>query len=432
MKRGLRRTAAVIAGALLVGSAVPASAATDLAAGNWWFEQTGVREAHATATGEGVTIALLDTAVNTEAPPLVGANIRPGGVDTCLDGTPVPAISDDPGGRHGTSVSTVLVGNGQPVAGNPGITGVAPDVELRLYSLGVDEADSGDSMSVNPCSHDDASGYLRSIVQDVVASGADMLVVTSAQTFAGEGATALLQAIDAGVIVVASNPNKSAESSPPNPTAPRIPQFNGVVSVENFGPAGERDDPVVGPWLSIVAPGDRFLTYQPGGDLSWSKPEIFGASNSFAAPFVAGVLALVMEAYPEATPNQVLQSLVHTASHAQPEPAHTDEEGWGLIDVPRLMATDPSQFPDENPLIREDGIPTPAMYEEGVFSDEFGPYPLEPATPGDGASDDPEGAPTPAPMEDAVPILLIVLLVLAAIIVIGVVVLVIVLATRRR
>lgn len=115
----------------------------------------------------------------------------------------------------------------------------------------------------------------------------------------------------------------------------------------------------------------------------------------------------------------------------------TKKVTWGRIDVPRLMATDPSQFPDENPLIREDGVPTPAMYEEGVFSDEFGPYPLEPAAPDDGASDDgasdePDAAPVPAPSGDGAPVFLVVLLVLAAIVVIGVVVLIIVLATRRR
>lgn len=426
MKRGLRRTAAAIAGALLVGSAVPASAVTDLAAGNWWYEDTGVREAQATATGDGVTIAVVDSSVNTEAPTLVGANIGPGGVDSCPDGTPVQVISDDPGSRHGTDVSTVIVGNGQPVGGNPGILGVAPDAEVLVYSLGTDEGESGESWLSTPCP-DDSTGYMVSIVQDAVASGADILILTGALN--GESATALLQAIKAGVIVIAGNPNDSVMAGPPNPLSPQAYQFNGALSVENFGPDGERDDPVVGSWVSIVAPGGKFLTYQPGEDGSWSEPTIGGASNSFAMPFVAGALAMVMEAYPEATPNQVLQSLVHTASHAQPDPVHTDEEGWGLIDVPRLMATDPAQFPDENPLIREDGTPTPAMYEEGVFSDEFGPYPLEPATPGDEpAGEDPAGAPATA----GAPVLLIVLLGIVALVVIAVVALIIVLANRRR
>ncbi|ALX65697.1 peptidase S8 and S53 subtilisin kexin sedolisin [Microbacterium sp. XT11] len=417
---------AVIAGALLVGSAVPASAATDLAAGNWWYDNTGVREAQATVTGDGVTIAVVDSSVNVEAPALVGANIRQGGVDACPDGTPVQVISDDPGSRHGTDVSTVIVGNGQPVGGNPGIQGVAPGAEVLVYSLGTDETDSGESWLTTPCP-DDSTGYMVSIVQDAVASGADILILTGALN--GESATALLQAIKAGVIVIAGNPNDSVMSGPPNPLSPQAYQFNGVVSVENFGPEGERDDPVVGPWVSIVAPGGSFLTYQPGEDLSWSEPMIGGASNSLAMPFVAGALALVMEAYPEATPNQVLQSLVHTASHAQPDPVHTDEEGWGRIDVPRLMATDPTQFPDENPLIRDDGIPAPAMYEEGVFSDEFGPYPLEPVTPGDeSAADGQTGA---GPLA-GLPVLPIALAALGVLVVIGVVVLIVVLATRRR
>ncbi len=418
------RTAAVVAaGALLLGAAAPAAAAADYQSGLWWYTEAGVAAAHAEVTGEGVTIALMDTPVNADAPALQGADVVGAGSTECASGEPVPVLSDGAGAQHGTDVATMLAGNGQPVNGNPGITGVAPGVDVLVYT-----AVHGQGDDVPTCVSDDE--YRVGNIRDAVARGADIILFTSAQVAVGQFATALIQAVNAGVIVVASNRNAGSETNELGDNSTTA-SFNGVVSVESFGPGGVRDDPVVGPWLTVVSPGDGSLTYQRGNEGTWDEPLLMNGT-SLATPFTAGALALAMQKWPEATSNQILQSLVHTASHANPDPVHTDEEGYGFIDLPRLLATDPTQFPNENPLIRAEGEPTLEEYEAGVYSGEFTEYPIDPpiggTAEGDGAGDD-AGA---GPAGESFPVGLVLGLIGGGVVLIGVIVVVVVLAARRK
>ncbi|MGV9768908.1 S8 family serine peptidase [Microbacterium sp. NPDC003461] len=218
------------------------------------------------------------------------------------------------------------------------------------------------------------------------------------------------------------------------PPGMEVSTFNGVVGVETHGPGGSRDEPVVSPSVAIVAPGDTVLTYRRGDAGAWDEPQLL-AGTSFASPFTGGALALAMEKWPEATSNQILQSMIHTASHANPDPVHTDEEGYGFIDVPRLLETDPTQFTDENPFIAAEGVPTPAQFEAGVFSSEFGEYPIDPPigeapaagpVPGEGSDDGAGSAGEPFPMG------LVLGLLGGGVVLVGVIVLVVVLAARRK
>jgi hypothetical protein len=405
---------------LLVGAAAPAGAASDDESGLWWYTDAGVADAHAEATGEGVRIALMDSPVNADAPALAGANIRAGGVTECLTGEPVPVLDDGPGSQHGTDVATMLVGNGQPVNGNPGVTGVAPGAELLVYTA------LNSAEGVPTCVSD--AEYTVSLIRDAVEQGADIIVTSSGLAIADVTATALIQAINAGVIVTAAHDNYGYVMPP----GTEISTFNGLIGVEAYGPGGSRDEPVVSPSVAIVAPGETVLTYRRGDAGAWDEPQLL-AGTSFASPFTGGALALAMEKWPEATSNQILQSMIHTASHANPDPVHTDEEGYGFIDVPRLLATDPTQFPDENPLIAAEGDPTPAQFEAGVYSGEFGDYPIDPPI-GDGPAaeaDSDEGAGGGSEGEPF-PMGLVLGLLGGGVVLVGVIVLVVVLAARRK
>jgi len=425
VKRGVRRMTAAAAGlVLLLGAAAPAGAASDYESGLWWYTDAGVAAAHAEVTGEGVTIALMDTPVNADAPALRGANIVGAGATECASGEEVPILDDGATAQHGTDVATMLAGNGQPVGGNPGIPGVAAGAEVLVYTAVYGQGDD-----VPLCATDEE--YSVQNVRDAVERGADIILFTSGQGVDGQFATALIQAVKAGVIVVASNRNAGADTNELGDGSTTA-SFNGAVSVESFGPGGVRDDPVIAPWLTIVSPGDGSLTYQRGDAGTWDRPMLM-SGTSLAAPFTAGSLALAMQKWPEATSNQILQSLIHTASHANPDPVHTDEEGYGFIDLPRLLATDPTQFPDENPLITAEGVPTPAQYEAGVYSGEFNEYPIDPPigdAPAAGADSD-EGAGGGSEGEPF-PMGLVLGLLGGGVVLVGVIVLVVVLAARRK
>ena len=61
------------------------------------------------------------------------------------------------------------------------------------------------------------------------------------------------------------------------------------------------------------------------------------------------MLALARQKWPGATSNQILQSLVR--SGLNPNHEWNQYTGYGAIDGGGLVIDDPSQYPDENPLL---------------------------------------------------------------------------------
>jgi subtilisin family serine protease len=104
-----------------------------------------------------------------------------------------------------------------------------------------------------------------------------------------------------------------------------------------------------GPTISIFAPGANILSTTPlGGYITMS-------GTSMATPFVTGAVALYRLEHPEATPAQIKNALI----------ASGDPGSWStqpLLDLPRLLATDPSVVPDVAPVrdplaFGPDGLP---------------------------------------------------------------------------
>ena len=117
-----------------------------------------------------------------------------------------------------------------------------------------------------------------------------------------------------------------------------------------------------GKGLAVLAPGNKTVMHLfPSGKLvnAWG--------TSYATPIVAGFVAVAMQRWPEASGNQVVQSLVKTAK--------TGSSGYPLISPNGLDKTDPAQFPDENPLLdkfpgTEPSAQTVADYRDGVLGTE--------------------------------------------------------------
>lgn len=103
-----------------------------------------------------------------------------------------------------------------------------------------------------------------------------------------------------------------------------------------------------------------------------------GSSN--AAAYAAGVIALAMEAFPNATTNQVLQAMTRTTDGSLHDPNKTPRRGYGQVDVGALLASDPSSFPDENPFVSELQGAIPSADE---FVPEPAPVPNGPTAPAD-------------------------------------------------
>ncbi len=88
--------------------------------------------------------------------------------------------------------------------------------------------------------------------------------------------------------------------------------------------------------------------------------------TSVSAALVAGMLALARQKWPDATANQILQFLVHTGLN--PNHEWNQYTGYGAIDGGGLVIDDPSQYPDENPLLNKPGGSEPTADEIADYS----------------------------------------------------------------
>ena len=343
-----RNTAAVVAvGALAVGivsiPAAPAHAAdTITAADQSYFSYYGLDRARAKGyTGKGVTIAMIDGKVDTAVPELAGANIS-----VTIPCT-ITAVSRTE--NHGTGVASILVAPGY---------GVAPDATLLAYQTSL-----GKDVAGNDCT--DNQGNVRTryswLFNQAMNDGAQIINLSaSSHAFDHQTKWTVARAISQQVILVNAAGNESK-----NDDETSLSKWSGVVGVSAIGVDDNRQD--YSSW------GEGVVTASIGGPFSFrdlASGEVQQSSGtSFSAPVVTGVLALAKQRWPGATSNQLLQLLVKTGLN--PDHGWNQYTGFGAIDPGAILNTDPSQFPDENPLMEKQGgsSPTPEevqQYVDGV------------------------------------------------------------------
>lgn len=343
------RNAAAVAsvGALAVGivsmPAGPAYAAdTITAADQAYFGYYGLDRARAKGyTGKGVTIAMIDGRVDTSVPELAGANIS-----VTIPCT-ITAVSRTE--NHGTGVASILVAPGY---------GVAPDATLLAY-----QASLGKDVAGNDCVDNNSNVRTRYswLFNQAMNDGAQIINLSaSSHAFDNQTKWTVARAISQQVILVNAAGNESKDDDDTS-----LSKWSGVVGVSSIGADDNRQD--YSSW------GQGVVTASIGGPFSFrdlASGEVQQSSGtSFAAPVVTGVLALAKQRWPEATSNQLLQLLVKTGLN--PDHGWNQYTGFGAIDPGAILNTDPSQFPDENPLMEKQGgsSPTPEevqQYVDGV------------------------------------------------------------------
>jgi serine protease AprX len=340
----------------------------------------GVDKLHAQGlTGEGVTVAVIDTGVDATVPALkdqvthnvvmLGAQ-RAQEVAWFVDPGPllVTPVDLGPGtdtdtDSHGTMVAGIVAGNGAGSDDNgplgtsyPAATaiGVAPDAEVIGYSVG---SKLGTTMPV--AAMDDILAHPEWGV-DVVNNSygnAKFSVFDPASPLSV--ATKALH--DKGITVVFGAGNEGAGGEM-NVSAWSVAPWQ--ISVGATDMAGTRADfsavglpldnsvaaPLVGGHVS--ATGDRLGIYHPsvmapGANIATVCPTVHterigclpgyatgptGDGTSFASPNVAGVVALLRQARPDLSPDQVRQTLEVTAVPTSGEdPAW--RAGFGVVDA---------------------------------------------------------------------------------------------------
>ena len=79
------------------------------------------------------------------------------------------------------------------------------------------------------------------------------------------------------------------------------------------------------------------------------------------------MLALARQKWPDATTNQILQSLVR--SGLNPNHDWNEKTGYGAAALGSLVNDDPSQYPDENPIIQKPGGSEPTADKVADYTD---------------------------------------------------------------
>src|SRR6267378_3973538 len=261
-------------------TAAEANASNDLWAG---IQPEGIWNGR---TGRGVRVAVVDSGIDTEHPDLKG-KVKES----------VEAVAEDGRIDFRPSTSGDQAGHGTACAGI--IASIAPDVDLySVKVLGPKASGSGDMFLV---------GLDYAIKQKFRVI--NLSLGTTKRDFFGPLHDLLDRAYQAGCIVV------SAANNLPYPSYPSIFSSSVVSVVKRAG-----GDPFsfgyrYGQVIELVAPGVEVKTTWPGGGYR----QLTG--NSFACPYVVGIIALLMEAYPNLTPFQVKTILYAIAKRNQQKSA---------------------------------------------------------------------------------------------------------------
>ncbi|MDQ7910509.1 S8 family serine peptidase [Phytohabitans sp. ZYX-F-186] len=294
--------------------------------------QIGAPEAwEAGYTGAGVTVAVLDTGIDTAHPDLAGK------VSESRNFSETPEAGDTVG--HGTHVASTIAGSGAASAGK--YKGVAPDATLL----------SGKVCETSFCSE---SAMLAGMEWAAAEKGADVVNFSigggdTPEIDPLEEAINTLTAEHGTLFVVAAGNSGSADGTVESPGSAEAALTVGAVDkseeLAGFSSRGPRvgDD---GLKPDITAPGVDIVAARAAGTAMGDpvgEQYTTASGTSMATPHVTGAAALLVQQHPDWKAGSLKATLM---ASARPNPALTAyQQGAGRVDVGRAIAqgvtTDP-------------------------------------------------------------------------------------------
>ncbi len=293
----------------------------------------GATGAWSVTTGSPSTIvAVIDSGIDTTHPDLAAnlwtnPNEIPGnGIDDDRDGlvddvngwnyvTNTGDVTDDNG--HGTHVSGTIAATGN---NNLGVSGVAWTAKIMALKF-LDSQGDGDTENA------------VTAIYYAVAHGARVI---NASWGGSDYSQALHDAIryagNKGVVFVTASGNESVnnDTTPSYPANDRLANQISVAAIDRFGRLADYSN-FGARTVDLAAPGTDVLSTVPGGYDTYS-------GTSMAAPFVSGVVALLVGLHPEYTSSQLVSRVVKNVTPLASLVGKT--VSGGLVSAARLFANE--------------------------------------------------------------------------------------------
>lgn len=267
----------------------------------WHLPAVNAASAWKTAQGDGVTIAILDTGVDSNHADLAGKVLRGyNAVDGSTD------TSDVHG--HGTRVA------GAAAATTDNNTGVA--------AVGW----NADILPVRVSNRTDGYASVSAIAQGLVWAadqGAQVANISyDVSSISSVSSAAQYMRNQGGVVIVAAG---NASTDPGYADNPYMTSVSATTSSGNKASWSN-----YGAYVNVAAPGSGILTTSRGGGYSSAS------GTSFASPVAAGVAALIRSANPRLAPAELDDVLYSTANN--PNGDRDDYFGYGHVDAAAAVA----------------------------------------------------------------------------------------------
>ncbi|MDP9797583.1 type VII secretion-associated serine protease mycosin [Catenuloplanes nepalensis] len=264
--------------------------------------------------GAGVTIALIDSGVDTSRPDLRGADLRDGG-GYGNSGAGKSGLED--AGYHGTVMAGILVGQGTD---DSHVKGIAPEATLLSISVGLESQGKTTHSEAIRAAVDQGADIINMSITRVNVTG-DLTFINPLDREAAE------YALSKGVIIVAGAGNAETTGPVIGPPAniPGVLAVSGLDKDGGFWSGGAR-----GPEAGIAAPAVDIFSVQPEG----YDPSGYGTGTgtSAATAIVSGVAALIKAKHPDLDAANLINRLTATARD-EGAPGRDDQFGFGAIDA---------------------------------------------------------------------------------------------------
>jgi serine protease AprX len=282
------------------------------------------------SSGKGVGIAVIDTGIDGDLVDFEDGDGNSRVIASVVTNPDARTQSDGYG--HGTHVAGIIAGDGSrrddadPLVGK--YIGIAPDADLISIKASDDQGNGTvlDAIYGLQFAVDHQADYNIRVVNLSVSS-------TTAQSYRTDPLDAAVEAAYFhGILVVAAAGNRGAAADATSYAPGNDPFALSVGAVDDRGTTA-RDDDELTDWSSagttqdgfskpeVAAPGAHIVsTLAPGSAFAGLCPScivdggyIRVGGTSMAAPVVSGVAALVFDAHPDWTPDEVKSTIIDTA-----------------------------------------------------------------------------------------------------------------------